>query len=185
MLLERLLIWLIRAALVVGAVYLAQRWIRALPPWKWLAWAVRSGQMRQALTIRNQIAKLVRDRKATPDSIGLLCDVDSLVDSVVELLEVRGDLGARDGMTTAGGHSERLQTAVARTDQHLEGAMRRLDDIRACLLEFAADRMEEALADARTRFRDRAEQLGYTVDAHRELQQEIKDLYKDPGDPAL
>ena len=176
MLLERLLLWLLRVVLVVGAAYLLQKAVRALPPWPWLWWALRSAQMRQALTTRGHIARLVNDKKATPDAIGLLCDVDSLLDSMVEMLQVRGDLGARDDMTTPGDHSARLQAAVARTDEHLASAQRRLDDIRACLLDFAADRMEEALGDARTRFRDRAEQLGFTIDAHKELQEEIKNL---------
>lgn len=176
MLLERILIRLIELSLVALVAYLLVRFVRRLPPLKWYWLAVQSKPMRLALGLRNHIAGLVRDRKATPDGVGLLCDVDDLMGSVVELVEVRLGLGAQEKHSSSGDAATRLQTAVQRTDQHLDVALQRLDDIRACLLEFAADRMEERLADARNQFRDRAEQLGYTVDAHRELQDELRKL---------
>jgi len=176
MLLERLLLWGLRIAVVFGALWLLRRALYNLPPWRWMWWALRSSRMRRVLAIRGQIVRLAHDKAGTPDAIGLLCDVDSLVDSVVEMLQVRAELGPRDGMTTAGDVSARLQAALRKVDAHLDGAQRRLDDIRATLLEFAADRLNDALADARARFHERAEQLGYTVDAHKELQQELAKL---------
>lgn len=176
MLLERLLLYGLRAAIVVGALWLLQRAVRNLPPWPWLWWGLKDARFRAALTTRGQIAWLAHDKAGTPDAVGLLCDVDSLMDSMVEMLQVRTDLGPRDGMTTAGDTSARLQSALRKVDAHLDSAQRRLDDIRATLLEFAADRIEDALADARVRFHERAEHLGYTVDAHKELQEELKNL---------
>ena len=158
MLLERILIRLIELGVVAALAYLLVRFVRQLPPLKWYWLAVQSKPMRLALGLRNHIAGLVRDRKATPDGVGLLCDVDDLMGSVVELVEVRLGLGTQERHPGSGEAATRLQTAVQRTDQHLDVALQRLDDIRACLLEFAADRMEERLADARNRFRDRAEQ---------------------------
>jgi len=175
-LLERLLLWGLRVAVVVAALWLLRRAVRNLPPWPWLWWGLRSARMRRVLATRGQIARLAHDKAGTPDAIGLLCDVDALVDSVVEMLQVRADLGPRDGMTTSGDVSARLQAALRKVDAHLDTAQRRLDDIRATLLEFAADRLHDALADARTRFHERAEQLGYTVDAHKELQEELEKL---------
>lgn len=176
MLLERLLLWGLRVAVVLGALWLLRRAARNLPPLPWLWWGLRNARFRQALTTRGQIARLAHDKAGSPDAVRLLCDVDSLLDSMVEMLQVRTDLGPRDGMTTAGDTSARLQAALRKVDAHLDTAQRRLDDIRATLLEFAADRLQDALADARTRFHDRAEQLGYTVQAHQELQEELKNL---------
>lgn len=178
MLLERLLLWLLKLA-VVGAVgWIAYRLAKQLPPLRWLGWALRDAKMRRALQIRNHVKLLVEDRKASPDGVGLLCDVDSLVDAVADLAKVRAELAGQGAL--GGGATSKLAQALQRTDENLDAALRRLDDLRACLLEFAADRLEEALADARMRFRERAEHLGYAVDAHRELQDQLREI-RDPS----
>lgn len=166
---------ILAAVLAVAGRYLWAWWGKQPPlRWRWLA--LRSEPMGQALRYRHGIATLVHDRATTPDGQGLLADVDALVSSVAELVEVRVGLGAESAQAGETDAKLRLGAAIERTDQSLEAALLRLDDLRACLLDHAADRMEEAVKDARGRFHERAEQLGYVTDAHRELREELQRL---------
>jgi len=179
----RTLIRILLFAALAGVVgYLGYRVARLLPPRRWLWLAATSAQMRRAIAVRNHIARMVADRGATPDGVGMVVDADDLVGSVAELVAVRGGLHAEQRRGGGGQEAaQRLGLAIGRADDHLSAALQRLEELRACLVELAADRMEERLAEARSRFRDRADQVGYTVEAHRELQEELRKLRDRPG----
>lgn len=96
---------------------------------------------------------------------------------MADIVEVRRALGVqlgRTGREQAG--TQRLRDAIGRTKQTLAAAHARLEDLRAALLEQATLDTEMAVDEARTRFRERAEQFGYVVEAQLELKAELQQM---------
>ena len=158
--------------------------------WRWLALQDRA--LGDALALRSGILDLLRSGRALHVA-GLVHDVDDLVRAMADIVEVRRALGVelgkmgrgaggaagrgagREGLCEDAG-TERLRAAIDRTQTTLAAAQARLEDLRAALLEQATLDSEVAVEDARARFRERAEQFGYVVEAQLELKAELQQM---------
>lgn len=172
-----LLLYLLRLGLLAAALGLAWRWFQqrrpdALP-WRWRKLAWQHKAMATALQERERIAEVLRGA-GLPVATSVMSDVDALVGSIAELVEVRMLVGSEQARSPKGTAThDQLTSSLARTDESLAEALQRLDAIRAVLLDHAADRLQDALADARERFAEHADQLERVAQANREMREEI------------
>ncbi len=128
--------------------------------WRWLA--LRDAHVAAGLRLRAAILDLLAQGKAQHAEL-LVADIDELLTSMADLVQTRRALVGTDDP------GPRLQQAIERTHTTLDGAQRRLEDLKATLLEQAALDAEATVEEARQRFRERAEDFGYTVEAQTEL----------------
>lgn len=175
--LRTLLVYMLRLGLVAGALWLIWGWIRARRPkalpWRWRKLAWQHKAMATALDERGRIAAVL-EGSGLPVAASVMTDVDALVASVADLVDVRLALGTEHARTAQGSAPhEQLSASLGRTDESLAEALQRLDAIRAVLLDHAADRLQDALADARERFAEHAEQLERVAEANREMREEL------------
>ncbi|MSP93221.1 MAG: hypothetical protein EXR79_15735 [Myxococcales bacterium] len=170
---ERLLL----LAVVVGLVAMVVRqhpFFHIPLRWRWLG--TQDAALGKALALRAGILDLLQNGRALHAG-GLVRDIDDLVRAMADIVEVRRALGVqlgRTGREQAG--TQRLRDAIGRTKQTLAAAHARLEDLRAALLEQATLDTEMAVDEARTRFRERAEQFGYVVEAQLELKAELQQM---------
>lgn len=178
--LRTLLLVLLRLGVLGVALWLVWRWAqRQWPkalPWRWRRLGWQHKAMATALQERERITEVLHGSRL-PVASSVLSDVDALVDSVADLVEVRLMLGVEQARTAEDSavHGQ-LAASLERTDASLAEALRRLDAIRAVLLDHAADRLQDALADARERFAEHAEQLERVAEANREMREELARL---------
>lgn len=163
--------------LVVWAVWKGLQSLQRSPlPWRWRKLGWQHPAMAKALQERKQIQQVLAGSQL-PVASSVLTDVDALVDSVADLVEVRVGLGLEQAKSSEGSpQRDHLTAAVSRTEESLTEALQRLDAIRAVLLDHAADRLQDALLDARERFQEHAEQLQRVADANREMREELADI---------
>ena len=163
--------------LVAWAVWQVLQSARRQPlPWRWRMLGWRHRAMATALRERKQISEVLNGSQL-PVASSVLTDVDALVGSIADLVEVRASLGLEQARTSDDSPQRaQLATALGRTDESLTEALQRLDAIRAVLLDHAADRLQDALLDARERFAEHSEQLQRVADANREVREELANL---------
>lgn len=178
--LRTLLTLLLRLGILAGLLWLGWRWLQARRPralpWRWRKLAWQHKAMATALQERTRIAEVLRGSQL-PVASSVLSDVDALVASVADLVEVRLGLGLAQARLPHGSAThDQLGASMARTDASLAEALQRLDAIRAVLLDHAADQLQDALVDARERFAEHADQLERVAEANRDMRQELARL---------
>jgi hypothetical protein len=178
--LRNLLTYVIRLGILAALLWLAWGWLQARRPkqlaWRWRRLGWQHKAMATALQERKRIAEVLRGSQL-PVASSVMSDVDALVGSVADLVEVRLGLGVEQARVAQGSAThDQLAVSLARTDESLAEALRRLDTIRAVLLDHAADRLQDALADARERFAEHADQLERVAEANREMREELARL---------
>ncbi len=163
--------------LVVWAVWRMVQSLRRSPgAWRWRKLGWQHPAMATALRERQQITQVLQGSQL-PIASSVLTDVDALVDSIADLVEVRLGLGVEQARTSEGSaQRDHLTASVTRTDESLAEALQRLDAIRGVLLDHAADRLQDALQDARERFAEHSEQLQRVADANREMREELANI---------
>jgi hypothetical protein len=136
--------------------------------WRWLALADRD--MGRAMGLRAAILDLLRQGRARHAEV-LVADVDDLIRGMAELVEVQRALASE------GPANERVTAAQRKVAGSLQAATARLEDLRAVLLEHAAVEADGVVDEIRLRFRERAEELGYSIAAQGELRSELEALH--------
>ncbi len=155
------------AALGLGLWFLWRR-LRPHPlksvPMRWRLLAANAPMMREALRIRASMVRMVLRGHAQAAS-GLIGDVDRLVESIAQAVELRNE--ARALPSTEGPAKE----ATAQ----IKGALHQLEQAHVHLLDTARAELDVAIRDVRGQLGDHTEQLRRQVEAQREVDRMLEE----------
>jgi hypothetical protein len=161
---------IILAFLVAGA-FALYRVTRGAPrtrlPAEWDELADLSPSLRRILERRQRIVKLLA-RSKSDYANGLLNQIDSLIETLVELVRAQAEMRAHVGGRDLDQVAEPLRLALEDTDTRLAEAEEQV--VEACdqVVAIASADATEAMASARTRLEDQTDRLRTSVKSYDE-----------------